>query len=350
MVDSLFFMRITNLLTIALLIVCGCRSHGEQPTAPPRPVRVAVVSQAQYLDKDFAGMSTADDAVNLAFKIAGQVLTVDVSKGQAVRRDELLATLNPRDVELQLQSARSAYEEAQSQLRRMERLYDHEAVSKQEVEEAQNRFTQARSAYENASDMVADTKLRAPFAGVIERTYVDAYQRVESGQTILRLVNPISTTVEFTMPESGLHLLSENDIRFWVEFDNYAGVRFAARLKNFARTSSDASGFPVALRLIDVDTQRYNILPGMSCTVTMQSLRHRSDEVSLPISAIYAPAQGGEYVWVVRDGRVSRRAVTTDSLLGTQSVVVSGKIEAGDTVVVSGVYRLSEGEKVKIIE
>lgn len=344
-----FFMRTTPILLLSLVLLCGCKSRSEKPQATRRPVKVAVVSRSQYLDKEFAGMSTADDAVNLAFKIAGQVLTVDVSKGQAVRRDELLATLNPRDVALQLQSARSAYEEAQSQLRRAERLYEHEAVSKQEVEEAQNRFTQAESAYENANDMLSDTKLRAPFSGVIERTYVDAYQRVESGQTILRLVNPVSTTVEFTMPESGLRLLSQSDIRFWVEFDNYVGVRFEARLKNYARTSSDASGFPVALRLVGVDSERYNILPGMSCTVTMQS-RRDSDDMSIPMSAIYAPAQGGEYVWVVRHGAVSLRRVTAEGIYGTQSVVVRGDISVGDTVVVGGVYRLSEGEMVKIVE
>ncbi len=343
-------MRISLFSLLALFAVWGCGSHDAKLSSSPRSVKVAVAEQTSLLDKDYAGMSTADDAVNLAFKIAGQVLTVDVSKGQAVGRGELLATLNARDVELQLLAARSAYDEAASQLQRMQRLYSHEAVSKQEVEEAQNLYTQRESAYENATDMLADTKLRAPFAGVIERTYVDAYQRVESGQTILRLVNPVSTTVEFTMPESGLHLLSLPDTKYWVEFDNYAGVRFEAVLKNYARTSSDASGFPVALRLVEVDAERYNILPGMSCTVTMQSRREGADEVAVPMTAIYAPAQGGEYVWVVKDDKVMRRKVATDGIFGSRYVVIRGDVEAGDTVVVGGIYRLTEGQTVKILD
>jgi multidrug resistance efflux pump len=62
----------------------------------------------------------------------------------------------------------------------MKRLLAHEAVSQQEFEVAQTAYVQAKSQYENSKDLLQDTKLRAPFAGVIERTYVDAYQRVSS--------------------------------------------------------------------------------------------------------------------------------------------------------------------------
>jgi len=329
------------------LLCCSCAGHAVLPDEP-RPVKVTVASRAAYVDKDFAGMATADDAVNLAFKIAGQVSSVDVSKGERVARGALLAQLNPRDVELQVSSARSAFEEASSQLARMRRLLAHEAVSRQEVETAQTRYAQTESAYENARDMLADTRLRAPFDGVVERTYVDTYERVQSGQTIVRLVNPVSTTVEFTIPESGLQLLSREGTRFSVEFDNYRGARFDAVLKNYARTSSDASGFPVSLRLTDVDTLRYGIIPGMSCTVTMRTADSSADAVSLPLTAICAPAAGGTYVWIVDGGRVRRSAVELGGIFGRDRVMVVRGVEPGDTVVTAGVYRLDEGERVKI--
>ena len=342
-------MRTIPVLLITLLAVsCGRRASAPEAV---RPVKVTTAAGAGLIDKDFAGMSTPDDAVNLAFKLAGQVLDVPVSQGQSVKKGELLAELDPRDVELQVSATRSAFEEARSQQQRMQRLLEHEAVSRQEAEAASTRYAQAKSTYENTLDLLKDTRLRAPFAGVVERKYVDNFERVQAGQSILRLVNPVTTTVQFTLPENGLELLRDTATRFRVEFDNYRGRTFDARLKDYAITSSDASGFPVSLTLTNPDPARYRISPGMSCTITMQSPDPVPDAVSLPVSAIYAPAQGGTYVWVVgSDDHVTRREVQPGELFGRDRVVIDSGIEPGERVVTAGVYQLREGEQVRILK
>ncbi|MBS6297779.1 efflux RND transporter periplasmic adaptor subunit [Alistipes sp.] len=312
-----------------LLALCGC---GRRQPAPEtvRPVKVVTASGAGVIDKDFAGMATPDDAVNLAFKLSGQVLDVPVSQGENVKKGALLAELDPRDIQLQVSADRSAYEEARSQLQRMQRLLEHEAVSQQEFEASRTRYAQARSAYDNSLDMLKETKLRAPFASVVERKYVDNYERVQAGQTIVRVVNPVTTQVQFTLPE---------------------GVKFPAVLKDYAKTSSDASGFPVSLRLTNADPGRYPVSPGMSCTITMQSADPVPDAVSLPVSAIFAPAEGGTYVWIVTgDGHVVRREVTLGELYGRDRVVVDSGVEPGERVVTAGVYQLRQGERVRILK
>lgn len=305
-----------------------------------------------YIERDFAGMATADDAVNLAFKISGQILSVDVSKGDYVRKGELLARLDPRDVELQKAADRSQFERAKSQYERMQRLLDHEAVSQQEYESARAQYVQAQSAYENSKDLLSETNLRAPFGGVIERTYVDTYQRVQSGQTILRLVNPMSTTVEFTMPEKSLPLLFDSTIRFSVTFDNIPNRQFVARLDTYAKTSSDASGFPVSLKIERGDAERYRISPGMTCQVMMhtQGVGARQSTLVVPLSAIYAPASGGEYVWrVTSDGRVKLSPVTLGEVYGRDMVSITSGLAVGAEIVTAGVYKLRDGDSVKPI-
>ncbi|MDE7305126.1 MAG: efflux RND transporter periplasmic adaptor subunit [Alistipes sp.] len=335
---------------MSLLAFAGCGRRSAVPADAIRPVKVAVAADAASIRKDFAGMATPDDAVTLAFKLSGQVLDVPVAQGEQVVRGALLAELDPRDVELQVSATRSAFEEARSQQQRMQRLLAHQAVSRQEAEAAQTRFAQARSAYENALDLLKDTKITAPFSGVIEATYVDNFERVQAGQAILRLVDPHTTTVKFTMPERGLASLADTAARFEVEFDNFRGVRFAARLKDYARTSSDASGFPVSLTLLGVDTVRYDVSPGMSCTVTMFSPDPVPGAVALPLSAIYAPTDGGTFVWVVGpDDRVERRAVTLGELFGSDRVVIDSGVRPGERIVTAGVYRLQPGDRVRIL-
>jgi len=265
-------------------------------------------------------------------------------------RGELLAELDPRDVELQVSATRSAFEEARSRQQRMQRLLEHQAVSRQEAEAARTHFAQARSAYDNALDLLKDTKIKAPFPGVIEATYVDNYQRVQAGEAILRLVDPHTTTVKFTMPEQGLRALADTATRFEVAFDNYRGVRFAARLKDYARTSSDASGFPVSLKLDRDAAVEARISPGMTCKVTMRTADDATRSMAVPLTAVYAPAEGGTYVWVVgADDRVERRSVVLGDIFGRDMVSVLSGVESGEVVVTAGVYRLREGERVKIL-
>lgn len=336
-----FFIPLLSILFVA------CHATNGDKSRPPQPVKCTTAQPLRSLNRDFAALSTADDAVNLAFKLSGRVVDIPVAKGMAVKQGELLARLDSRDVELQLSAARATYDEAVSRLNRAERLLAHNAISEQEVESLRNAAVQAEAAKDNAESLLADTRIVAPFDGVVERTYVDAFQRVASGETIVRIVKPQSTTVGFTAPESLVPVLSNQATRYSVVFDAYPEVYFTAVIKSFARTSSDALGFPVSLRLTDVGN--YAISPGMTC-IAIVSVEEDSTAVVLPLSAIYAPVGSYDSVWVVdAEGRVERRRVTLGSLTGSADVVVLSGVESGERVVTAGVYQLTEGERVKVI-
>lgn len=341
--------RIILFLFLGFTLI-GCHNRGNNSLDEVRYVKTMKVKAVDYMDRDFAGMATADDATTLAFKISGQVASVDVGKGDYVRKGELLAQLDPRDVELQVAADKSQYVKAMSQYERMSRLLEHEAVSRQEFESAEASYVQARSVYENSRDLLSQTKLRAPFAGVVERTYVDTYERVQSGQTILRLVNPLSTTVEFTISEKSMWVLSDSTTRYFVRFDNFPDQRFSARLDSYAKSSSNAYGFPVSLKLDKEQVAPYKISPGMTCQVTIRTADDSVKGVAIPMTAVYAPASGGTYVWRVNaDDRVERVRVLLGDPFGQDMVSVLSGLGSGERIVTAGVYHLREGEKVKII-
>lgn len=304
---NFLIMRTFHVLIVVFLLGACARRQPVPETV--RPVKVTMAAGAAVIDKDFAGLATPDDAVNLAFKLPGQVLDVPVAQGESVKKGALLAELDPRDIELQVSGRPSAFEEAVRRCSVCSGCWSTKPYPARSSKAPRPVTHKSSPPYENSLGLLKETKLRAPFASVVERKFVDNYERVQAGQSIVRVVNPVTTKVQFTMPgKRPVGLLSSPSTRFEVEFDNYRGVRFPAVLKDYAKTSSDASGFPVSLRLTDVDTGRYSISPGMSCMVTMQSADPVTDAVSLPVSAVYAPAEGGTYVWVVTGGdRVERR-------------------------------------------
>ena len=338
------------LLTFLVLFAVACHGGGAQPQHAVQPVKCVVAKPLHTITRDFAALSTADDAVNLAFKLSGRVVDVPIAKGMSVGEGMVLARLDSRDEELQLSATKAAYDEALSRLRRAERLLEHDAISEQEVESLQNAVAQALVAYENAEQTLQETRITAPFSGVVEYVAVDAYQRVTSGETILRLVKPESSSVGFTAPESLVPVLSLPTTRFRVLFDAYPDVYFDAAIKSYARTSSDALGFPVSLRLTDVDRSRYAISPGMTCIAIVSVAESDKGAVALPLSAIYAPVGSYDSVWVVGDdNRVERRRVTLNGLSGSSDVVVSEGVDVGERIVVAGVYKLTEGEEVRVV-
>lgn len=338
------------LLTFLVLFAVACHGGGAQPQHAVQPVKCVVAKPLHTITRDFAALSTADDAVNLAFKLSGRVVDVPIAKGMSVGEGMVLARLDSRDEELQLSATKAAYDEALSRLRRAERLLEHDAISEQEVESLQNAVAQALVAYENAEQTLQETRITAPFSGVVEYVAVDAYQRVASGETILRLVKPESSSVGFTAPESLVPVLSLPTTRFRVLFDAYPDVYFDATIKSYARTSSDALGFPVSLRLTDVDRSRYAISPGMTCIAIVSVAESDKGAVALPLTAIYTPVGSYDSVWVVDDdNRVERRKVTLGGLSGSSDVVVTEGVVAGERVVVAGAYKLTEGEEVRVI-
>ncbi len=339
-------MRQLVVILVFMLVACG---GAQQPQRQIPVVRSALAQSNSYSIKDFAGLSTPDEAVNLAFKVAGQIQRLPAVRGVEVARGELLAELDPRDFELQLMADRSSFEQAQSRLERTERLLEHQAVSRAEYEIALSEYTRLKSIYENAKDILTETSLRSPFKAIIERVYVDTYQRVTSGERVVRVVSPNSTTVEFTAPESSLFSLLDSATLFRVRFDAYPGAIFDATIKEYARTSSDASGFPVALTIKNI--AGYAIQSGLSATITMMTPQDSISSVVVPLSAIYAPVQGGNYVWVIStDDMVKLHKVTLGEPTGRSSIVINGGIKAGSRVVTAGVYQLQEGDRVKIIE
>ncbi len=341
-------MRYTYLLLSLLLLGCArVASEKEQI----RPIKSVVATSADYIEKSFVGMATPLDAVNMAFKLSGQIISYPIYTGQLLREGEFLAELDPRDFELQLFNARTLYEQAQSQLNRTKRLLEREAISRQEYENSLAAYSQAKTKYENSKELLSQTTLYAPYLSVVERTYVDIYEQVQSGQAIVRLVKPETTTVSFTLPESSMQSFIDSTTRFSVTFDAYEGVSFPAVIKDYASTTSDASGFPASLTIENSNPARYKISPGISCTITMYITDDVSGAISLPLNAIYAPAEGGEYVWIVgNDNRVHLSKVSLGELYGTNRVIVNSGVKSGDRVASAGLYQLRNGDKVRILK
>lgn len=349
-------MKIRNLFILsAVLLFVACSAKQEEKQLHARPVKVATISSTSNVSRTFSGVVEVIDASKLAFRVSGQIIDLPISTGQNIKKGDLIAALDTREIALQFSADKAAYETALAQFNRSKRLVDKEAISQQEYEVNKASYEKSKSAYENSVNNMRDSKLYAPFSGSIEEINVDNYERINAGTAIVKLVNPSELQVMFTIPDNNLSLL-QNNPKFTVEFDIYKNQKFNAKLKQYIEVSSDGSGIPVRVIIDDTSFKNSDVMvkPGFSCKVTLHidTKKFTGDALTtIPISAIYADAASNtKNVWVVKNNSVSLRKIQTGKLIGEESIVISEGLTAGEIIVIAGVTQLKEGDKVSLIK
>lgn len=349
-------MKRIYLFTIGVMLLvtlCGHKKEGDATLI--RPVKTASASSQSVIRKDFSGIVEAVEYVKLAFRVSGQVINLPVVEGQRVKKGQLIAAIDPRDISLQYAADKAAYETAAAQVERNKRLLGRQAISVQEYEISVANYQKAKSAYELSSNNMRDTKLTAPFDGSIEKRLVENYQRVNSGEGIVQLVNTQKLRIKFTVPDDYLYLLRAKDVTFKVVFDTYPDMVFNAQLEEYLDISTAGTGIPVTITIEDPAFNRslYDVKPGFTCKIKLASdvapfLEEKL--VNIPLSAIFGESENQKtYVWVVKDNKVSKREVTVYSPTGEANALISAGIQPGETIVIAGVHQLVDGQTVKVI-
>lgn len=344
--------KLVPVLVLATLVSCSQPPVKEQG---PRPVKLTEVTDLNVVEKSFSGVVSPDQFSDLAFKMSGPLISLNVDEGQKVRTGQVVAVIDPQDFKWEYEAKKASFQTAQAQLQRAEKLLSKQAISKQEFESTKAAFSNAEAAFNYAQNQLEQTTLRAPFDGFIQQKYVENYQKVQAGQGIVCLINPNKLQIQFTMPETNLIYFS-SPYTIYVEFENYKGVRFKAKVKEYVEASPDGSGVPVFLYIDDpaFSLEKYKVAVGFSCRVVLnidnQSLHN--DAVLIPISAIVANEENSDiyvFVYNAQSQQVERRKVTEAELIGKDNVIIISGLKAGDQVVTAGATRLVDGQQVKVL-
>lgn len=354
--------RLTTAATALLLALVGC----EQP-APPPPTTLADVSRpAQILevaaatlgsDLRFPGRVRAVQRVELAFNVPGQIVELPVDEGAVVKAGALLARLDPAAYQTVLDVAQAELDAATAEYERLRQLWERsQAVARAEVDRKRTAMEVARSRFAAAQKDLTDTRLTAPFAGIVARRLAENFQNVQAKEPVVSLQNPDALEIVIHVPERVVRGEPRRAAGFAV-FDDLPERRLPVALKSFA-TEADpqTQTYEVVLGLTPPPDLR--LLPGMGVEVlpdTAAALIEVGAEgaadaaapVLIPLAAVAATAEGEPTVWVVdpESDRVSRRNIQTGAIDGADVAVLSG-LAPGERIVTAGVHSLLEGMRV----
>lgn len=346
----------------ALLLALSACTEAPVPDSAPPAVRPALIVTVGAQDTHDAlrlpGRIRAAKRAELSFDVPGFVDRFSLEEGREVKAGEVVARLDDSVYRARQASARAEFERARNDLARYQRLWDTEmAVARAEVDDRSARLELARTNLAAAEQDLANTVIKAPFAGVITRRRIEPFTNVQAKQPIADLQDLRALEVVVNVPERLVRRLQPHQeaVAF---LDGEPGQPLALALRSFAAEADPQTQTYVVVLALQTMPAGLNLLPGMAVNVEPLAATPRGQDASpaagaaltIPLAAVAADAQGQPGVWVVdEDGRVARAPIRTGAVVGAEIVVESGLVP-GQRIVGAGVGAVREGMLVRPLE
>ncbi|GAB6909249.1 Efflux transporter, RND family, MFP subunit [Desulfosarcina cetonica] len=355
-------------ILLSVLFFGGC---GEERTVE-KPVvalvkAIQVASGANFVEKSFPGKASAAQEANLSFRVSGPLIRFPVKIGDEVRKGDLLARIDSRDFEVRLNNAKgqltratAALTLAEMEYARVQRTWqqDRGAVSESMIDQHRENYHQIKAGMQSleasvtaAKDALSDTLLRAPFTGIVVKTFAENYEDVQAKIPVVRLID--IADIEFTVdiPEDDISRIPQVE-KALIQFDIYPDRNFSARIKEIGKEASETTRtYPVTLVMAQSDDIK--IYPGMAGRARFASGANSKElhpAIEIPLSAIFKGSGESDFVWVINpESRTIKRRQMKLGTLTRNGVTVLEGLASGEWIVTAGVNTLNEGQSVQIL-
>ena len=318
-------------------------------------VEVAVVSmQDTYIKPRVVyGQLSSVQQSDVGFELSGTLQRAVVLEGALVEKDQILAKLdvarlNARKNELKsaLASAKANAKLAQISAKRITQLVNKNLEPQQRLDEVQAQLEAADAAVSEAGARLeslqvelSKSSLLAPFSGQVVRQYLDAGTVLTAGQPVFSILAQNTLEARMGLPEQtafGLQLGETRELAM-------NGQTFKAQVSSVAKQRNQATRTIEAVFTIDADTlsaqQKVVMIAGDLVSLTVD-IPMQARGAWVPNSALASGVRGLWTLYVVDINSTIQTRLVSIEYADNEKSYVSGAIQHGDKVVVSGIHRL----------
>ncbi len=308
--------------------------------------------------------------VDVVPKVSGRVETVNVRLGDQVRRGQLLATLEDRELREQVNQTEASLEvskatvrqreadlkNAQSNLQRSRNLFDRSLIARQTLDDAEARYdaalaqvdlakaqgTQAAARLEELRINLSNTRILSPVDGFVGSRRLDPGAFVGTNSSFLSVVDIHFVRLVANLVEKDLRRIVI-DMPAQVEVDAYPGEVFKGRVARLAPVLDPATR--TAQMEVEVPNPSSRLKPGMYARVQFVVLE-RSDALTVPRNAI-VDLEGTRGAFVV-DGKTARFKPIKSGIVDGDAVEITDGLADGSTVITLGAASLRDGDPIVV--
>ena len=312
---------------------------GSRSSAPASVTLAAVRSERVSQKLEALGNARANESVDISTKTSNIVTAVTFRDGERVKRGQVLVQLDDAQARADVAAAQAAVTESQSQYDRSRELLNTQALSKSSFDQLVATLTANRARLGAAQARLEDTVIRAPFSGRVGLRRVSVGTLISPGDVITTLDDTSVIKLDFSVPENFLASVREG-LSIRASAPAFPGRTFAGSVASIdSRVDMNTRSVTVRALLANEDGV---LKPGMFLTVTLAN--DEREALVIPEEAL-TPEAEKQYVYVVADGKVSRREVRIGGRQPGTVEVLAG-LSAGERVIVEGTQKVRDGASV----
>ncbi len=314
---------------------------------PPTNVVTLELQPTTLQDKiSLPGLIEPWTKLALMSKIGGTIEELAVQEGAYVKKGQLIARIESKDYQIELDSAKAAYALAQADYSRNKQLRKKGISTQANLDEQHSKLRQTKAALENAELTLSRCRITAPIAGVISRL------NAEIGMVVNQMMpEPIAEILQLNrvkavvaVPEadvSAVRKLKQAE----VHIRSLNNARFQAKV-HFLAPAPESLAHAYRLELI-LDNPDRQILPGMFLQANIVK-QTQKQAVSIPLYTIIS-RNDKQFVYVIEDDIAYQRPVKTGFTEGWQILIPSG-LQLGEKVIVQGHRTVEDGQTVRVVK
>lgn len=345
-------LALRSLAPAAALAAVACSGGGEASGAPRGrdAARAILVAVAPVAARDLArtvvvtGPLEPVRTIGVNSLLAGTVLAIHAQEGDRVRAGQILAELDARETQAQLERAQAVLANARTVFERNTELHTARIITDAEFEQSRSIYEVAKSDAEVWRTRLEFTRITAPSAGVVTVKHVEAGSAVSPNQRVFDLADVSLLVVRVRLSDRDVvHVQAGGEVD--VVLDAYPKAPVRGRVRRvFPSADAESRLVPVEIALA-VLPPSVVARPGFLARVTFH-LDRRAGALVVPAAAVGMSADGS-YVFVVDADSVERRPVAL-GITADGWVEVSRGLRAGELVVTSGQANLRSGTRVRV--
>ncbi len=326
-------------------------ANGEPKSAPQSQNRtmeklevLGLVAKTRPLNNNLkiTGSLSANESVTVRSEVSGIVERILFREGQKVRKDELLVQLNDDELKAELEKLEYTKQLNEGIEYRQKKLLAKEAISREEYETALTTLNTSMAEIKVKQVQIGKHQIRAPFNGTIGLREISegSYLNPTDAIATIYSINPIK--VDFTIPGRYISELNTGDkISFSV--DSYENEFFEGEIYAI-EPQIDPETRSIKVRALCANTEG-KLLPGQFARITL-TISTVDEAIMIPTEAVI-PELNGKKVFVLNQGKVASKAITTGLRTADKIQVTSG-LQDADTVITTGILQLRPGMEVNI--
>lgn len=344
---------IYSTLIAAALGLNACGGHkteetkiGNQDTIPVKLMTLKIEDASHAIAA--SGQFTTNDETFLSFKNGGIINKILVKEGDAVRKGQLLGTVNQTEISAQVQQVNLSYQKAERDFARASKLYKDSVATLEQMQNAKTALQVAKQQLDAVKFNQNYSEIRATSNGYVLKKLANDGQVVGPGTPILQIngANQSKWILKVGLSDAQWSNLKIGD-NATITTDALPSKSFTAKVSRKAEGIDPQSGtFGVELTLNENKVQglaaglfgKANIIPTKS-----------TSSFTIPYDALLDGGENEGYVFITNDNKTAQKVKVQLGAIQNDKINISGGLENASSLIVSGSAYLTDGSKIKIV-